>query len=318
MILRRSTALRLSFALAIAVVLVAPIANAYQSDDPAKDVSPYIADRQCSCHYPTPSENLSVTLKVPERTATGGTSTLVGVEVGIPAPVGEGIAFGLMLNATNMSGVRWDPSGFIGDGGFISAWVRINSTNPTIAFNVMEMRQTRSFNASFIPGNSNQTVEVTLIGMRTNNNQNVSGDFWTVATASVEVRRQKLLQLNVTLSNEELVSVSNLRVDFYVDDVYVGADTVDSLEGDSEANASVAWDATFAKDGWHDLRAVIDPMGNITELDRSNNEVKMRFWVGPVPEEADRSVLYLSVVVVVVVVAVVAGFWYYRQRIYKL
>lgn len=315
MIVRRTAALRYAVAVAIAFVLLAPIANAYQGDTASKDNSKFIRERQCSCHYQTPSDNVTVVLRVPERAAVGPTAKTVKVEVGILAPIDESIAFGLMLNATNMTSVRWEPSGFTGDAGFIPSWVKVNNS---IAFNTVRIPQTRWINATFIPGSTNQTINVTLVGMRTNNNNNLTGDYWTVTTASVDVRRQRLLELNVTVANDELVSVSNLRVDFYVDDVYVGADTINSLEAEGEANASVLWDATFAEDGWHDLRAVIDPNGNITELDRDNNEVKTRFWLGPVPEEEHRGVLYMAVVVVIVVVAVVAGFWYYRQRIYKL
>lgn len=312
-VLRRLVAL-----LAVSILVAGPLASAYESGLPDEDNSAYVRARTCYCHTPLPADNVSLVLRVPEQFAIPTSSSMVRIEVGILAPVaaGKNIAFGLLLNATNTTNVRWDTSSFLGTSGITASHIKVNGT---VAYNSKALpANLRWFNASFLPGKVNQTIEVTLVGMYVDRNANATGDAWAVKSAMVEVRLQRLIKLNVTVRNEERVAVSNVPVEFYIDDVSIGRVSLTSIEPLKSANASISWDATFAKDGWHDMRAVIDPDGNVTETDKGNNEIKRRIWLGEVQEAPDRTPIYAAVAIVVVAVLVMVGFWYYRKRLYQL
>ncbi len=318
--IRRSTAVRLAAALAVAVVLAGPLASAYEGDATAKDNSQYVRARTCYCHTPRPADNVSLVLRVPEQVAIPTANQLVRIEVGILAPVaaGRNIAFGLLLNATaNATNVRWDTSSFLGPPANITAsMIRINGT---AMYNSKPLPPNlRWFNGSFNPGSVNQTIEVTLVGMYVDRNANATGDVWAVKSASVEVRKQRLVSLNVTVRNRESVAVSNVPVAFYIDDAYIGRTTINNIQPKSSENATMRWDATFAKDGWHDMRAVIDPDGNVTETDKGNNEISRRIWLGEVEERPDRTPVYAAIAIIAVAAIVMVGFWYYRKRLYQL
>ena len=296
-------------------MLAAPIATAYQND--SNDNERYVRERTCYCHDPQPSSNVSVVLKAPERFALPAKQAPVKVEVGIPAPRHtEGIGFGLLLNASlNGTDVRWDPSTLKGEDIINPTVIR---SNGSALWNVDPILIGRWFNVSFIPGRINQTIEVTVIGMRTNHNGNETGDIWAITTTKVEIRIQRLLRLNVTVNNNEPVTVTNTKVAFYVDDAFVGNSTIGLIQADGKENASIEWDATFARDGWHDMRVVIDPDGNITETDRGNNVLTRRFWVGPVSPQEGHAVAYAVGAIVVVVAVVALILWYRNRRLYKL
>jgi hypothetical protein len=288
---RGPTRVRIAAALLALAMVSLPMASAYMN--PVNDNSKYVREKNCYCHDPVPSSNVTIVLKVPERATIPQKQTPVKVGVGIMAPPTEGIGFGLLLNASlNSTGVRWDAATVTGDGGLIPSWVKANLT---AMWNTHHLDATRWFNASFIPGTINQTIDVTVIGMRTNKNGNETGDIWAIKTAKVEVRKQRLVTLNVTVRNNEPVSVTNLRVDFYIDDALVGTNMVNSVPASGKTNATVQWDATFAKDGKHKLRAVIDPDNNITETDKGNNVVTKDIWIGPLPKVESLAGVYAEI-----------------------
>ena len=74
---------------------------------------------------------------------------------------------------------------------------------------------------------------------------------------------------------------------------------------------------TFIEEGEYSMRAVIDPQGTISELDRDNNEIVRSIWVGDAPSQADRTTLYTVVGTVVVVAVIALAFFLYRRRIYR-
>ena len=318
--IRRSMLMRLAAALAVLIVLAGPLASAYEGDTASKDNSDYVRQRTCYCHTPLPSDNVSLVLRVPEQVPIPTSNKLVRIEVGILAPdvAGKEIAFGLLLNATtNATNVRWDTSSFLGAPANISA--SMIKVNGTVVFNSKALPgKLRWFNCSFNPGLVNQTIDVTLVGMYVDRNNNATGDIWAVKSAMVEVRKQRLITLNVTVHNKEPVAVSNVPVAFYIDDVYIGRALIANIQPKTSENASIKWDVTFAKNGWHDLRAVIDPDGNVTETDKGNNEVNTRIWLGEVKEAPDRTPIYAAIAIIAVAVLVMVGFWYYRKRLYQL
>ena len=311
----RGRGARLGAALFMLAILAVPLATAFQNS--SSDNEPYVRGRTCFCHDPLPSSNVSIVLRAPERFALPKGQAPVKIEVGILAPKNtEGIGFGLLLNAShNGTDVRWDSASLRGEDIINPAVIRPNGS---ALWNIQPILIGRWFNVSFIPGRINQTIEVTVIGMRTDRNGNETGDIWAIKSAKVEVRLQRLIALNVTVNNGEPVSVTDVKVDFYVDDVFVGKSTINSIQADSKENTSISWDATFAKNGWHDMRVVIDPDGNITETDKGNDVMTRRFWVGPVQSKESHTVVYAVGAIVGAAIMVGLVLWYRNRRLYKL
>jgi hypothetical protein len=311
----RGRGARLGAALIMLAILVVPLATAFQND--SNDNEPYVRERTCYCHDPLPSTNVTIVLRAPERFALPTKQSPVKVEVGILAPKNvEGIGFGLLLNVSkNGTDVRWDPASFKGEDILNPSVIR---SNGSVLWNVDPILIGRWFNVSFIPGRINQTIDVTVIGMRTDHSTNVSGDIWAIKSTKVEVRLQKLINLNVTVNNNEPVTVTDVKLAFYVDDKPVGNSTIGSIRADAKENSTIQWDATFAKDGWHDLRVVIDPAGNITETDKGNNVMTRRFWIGPVPPKESHTLLYGIGAIAVAAVVIGLVLWYRNRRLYKL
>jgi len=311
----RGRGVRLGAALVMLAIMVVPLATAFQND--SADNEPYVRERTCYCHDPLPSSNVTIVLRAPEQVALPKTQAPVKVEVGILAPRHiEGIGFGLLLNVSkNGTDVRWESATLNGEDIIKPSVVRANGS---AMWNIDPILIGRWFNVSFVPGRVNQTIEVTVIGMRTNHNNNVSGDTWAIKSTTVEVRVQKLINLNVTVSNNEPVTVNGVKLTYYVDDVLVGNSTINSIRADGKENATIQWDATFAKNGWHDLRVVVDPDANITETDKGNNVMTRRFWVGPVPPTQSHALAYGIGAIVIVAIAVGVVLWYRNRRLYKL
>jgi hypothetical protein len=228
-------------------------------------------------------------------------------------------AFGLILNeSVPGSGVRWETK--FGDGPTPptnSAKVSV-STDGMVIFS--RDRITRDwFNVSFIPGHVDQTLELTVVAMMGNDNgTNDTRDDWTVLEGhTIEVRKQRLLNLTVEVSNDSDIAVSDVSVDFYIDDERIGQSRVDFVGPKDKSNATISWDVTYKKDGRYVMRAVIDPEGRITEGDRSNNEVTRSIWLGGPPEPADRTYLYAVGALVVVAIVAAMGWFLYRRRLYR-
>jgi len=306
---------RLGAALVMLAVLLLPFATAFQNV--SNDNEPYVRARTCYCHDAQQSSNVSIVLRAPERFALPTTQAPVKVEVGILAPRNtEGIGFGLLLNAShNGTDVRWESASLKGEDIIKPPVVRANGS---AMWNIDPILIGRWFNVSFIPGRINQTIEVTVIGMRTNHNGNETGDIWAIKSTKVEVRLQKLLKLNVTVSNNEPVAVTDVKLAFYVDETFVGNSTIGSIQANGKENASIDWDATFAKNGWHEMRVVIDPDNTITETDKGNDVMTRRFWVGPVPPTEGHTLAYGIGAIVVVAIVVGVVLWYRNRRLYKL
>jgi subtilase family serine protease len=153
--------------------------------------------------------------------------------------------------------------------------------------------------------------------MRSDGDGNETGDLWNTADINIKVRKQRLVNLTVGVTNNEDVSTTSVLVDFYIDGEYIGNNTIPNIPGGATENATVAWDATFMKDGEYQMRAVIDPLGHITEIDQGNNEVTRTIYLGGPPEPEDLTLYYTLGGVAVIAVAGVTVLWFWRRRQYR-
>lgn len=303
--------------LVLVLLATMPVANAYLGDK--GDKSEYAKEGSCYCHGTEPSPEMDIVIRVPTQVAYTPNNKSVIAEVGLLGGPDGITSFAAYLNAsTTPANVKWQKRfGNVTSSGQVPDAGNLLKLNGSIIYSIKAL-QVRWFNLSFIPGNADQTIELSVIGLRSDRNGNESGDPWGRASVTIEVREQRLMTINVPVSNEGSIVANDVLVDFYIDDEYIGNNTVQTVPEDSKENASIEWDITFKEDGKYQLRAVIDPQGRITEVDKSNNEITRTIWLGEPPEEEDTTTLYYTVgaaVGVVVVVALVL-FWYFRRRSY--
>jgi hypothetical protein len=311
--LRGGTA-KVAIVILMVMMVSVPVVSGYLNKN--IDMTEYVREQSCYCHGTEVASNVTIIIEVLERVSYSPGNRSIDVMVGILGEPENLTGFGLYLNTSETDdNVRWRNS-YTNDTGIVPIPEDLIKVNGTSLWSVGPITD-KWFNVSFVPGNVDQTIVVSVAGMRANDNQNVSGDFWNVGSQAVEVREQRLATLNVTVTNEQPISVSEVLVDFYVDDEYIGNDTIQHIPENGKENASVEWDITYEKDGKHDMRAVIDPNGMITVLDRDNLEIEVEIWLGEQPEDLDSAIYYGLGAVLVGVILIFLVFWYWRRRQYQ-
>lgn len=313
---------RLVAVLVLMMLAMVPFASGYLN--PEVNMAEYALEKTCYCHGELPVDNVTIFIDVPDQVAWTPRNESVTVTIGILGKPENLTGFGLYLNASeDETNVKWNKDIANDSGPLPDVGDKISVDGPTM-WTVGPLHE-KWYNLSFVPGNEDQTITLSVTGMRANGNNNESNDYWNVAEQVIEVREQRLMQLNVTISNLQPIAVneptpgaSAFLVDFYVDDEYIGNSSVEEVLHNDKANVSIDWDVTFKEDGEYTLRAVIDPQGAITELDRSNNEITREIWLGDPPEEENLLQVYYGIGSVIVgVVIIVVLFWYIRRRQYR-
>lgn len=310
----RGVTAKVAIVVLMALLVSVPVVSGYLNKN--IDMTEYVREQSCYCHGTEVEPDVTIIIDVPERTSYTPTNRSIDVMVGILGEPENLTGFGLYLNTSETDdNVRWKNS-YINDSGMAPIPEDLIKVNGTSLWSVGPITD-NWFNVSFIPGNTDQEIVVSVVGMRANDNINESGDFWNIGSQVVEVREQRLATLNVTVTNEQSIAVSEVLVDFYVDDEYIGNNTIQHIPENGKENASVQWDITYVKDGKHDMRAVIDPNGRITVLDRDNLEINEEIWLGEKPEELDNTLYYGLGAVLVGVFLIFMVFWFWRRRQYQ-
>ncbi len=312
--LLRGVTAKVAIVVLMAMLVSVPVVSGYLNKN--IDMTEYVREQSCYCHGTEVEPDVTIIIEVPDRISYTVGNRSVDVMVGILGEPENLTGFGLYLNTSETDdNVRWKTS-YVNDTGiapFPEDLVRVNGTSLWSVGPITD----KWFNLTFIPGSEDQEIVVSVAGMRANDNNNESGDLWNVASQVVEVREQRLATLNVTVTNEQTIAVSEVLVDFYIDDEYIGNYTIPHIPENGQENASVQWDITFVKDGKHDLRAVIDPDHRITVLDRDKLEINEEIWLGEQPEQPDNALYYGLGGVIVGVLIIFVVFLYWRRRQYR-
>ncbi len=312
----RSKVVRLASVLILALMIALPLSSAYLNE--SIDMTEYVEQGTCYCHGALPVPDVDIVIDVPLQVPYTPENDTVRVGIGILGQPENLTAFGLFLNASeDDSGVEWTKR-FSNDtvdlaDGTTRGIIRVNKTS---LWTVGEVTYPW-FNVTFVPGQVDQDIVLTITGMKADGNENETGDHWNLGDVTIKVRRQRLVTLSVGVTNLNDIGSSEVLVDFYMDGEYLGNSTVGRIPGEATENATFEWDATFEKEGAHKLRAVIDPFGHVTETDISNNEITRTIWLGGPPEEEDLTLYYGLGSMVVGVVIIVTVFWYWRRRQYR-
>lgn len=312
----RGKAAKLAAVLMLVLLVALPVSSAYL--DETVDMTEYVEERSCYCHGADPAIGVDIVVDVPDKVAYTPGNDTVRVGIGILGEPHNLTGFGLFLNASQSDdGVKWTKN-FSNDtvdhrDAVVRGIIRVNETSLWTVGKVTS----KWFNVSFIPGQTDQDIVLSVTGMRANDNQNETGDYWNVAELTIKVRKQRLVNLVVGVTNDEEISVNEVTVDFYIDGEYLGNGKTEHIQPHASQNATIQWDVTFKKDGKYKLRAVVDPEGLVTETRKDNNEVTRDIWLGGPPEERDLQIYYGLGSMAVGAVIIVAVFWFWRRRQYR-
>lgn len=312
----KGKAMRLTAVLMLALLVALPVSSAYLNEN--LNMTEHVEEKSCYCHGTEPSIGVDIVIDAPTEVAYTDTNTSVKVGVGILGEPPNLTGFGLFLNASETDdGVKWTKyfsnDTVEHDDAASRGILRVNTTSIWTVGKVTS----KWFNLTFIPGQTDQDLVLSVTGMRANDNENETGDSWNIAEQTITVREQRFINLTVAVTNDNDINVNEVDVEFYIDDEFIGVGKTPGIEAQSSQNATVQWDVTFKKDGKYKLRAVIDPEGLITEIDKDNNEVTRVIWLGGPPEETSLQVYYGLGGIVVVIIVISVVFWYWRRRQYR-
>ena len=95
--------------------------------------------------------------------------------------------------------------------------------------------------------------------------------------------------LTATIRNRGNSSASNVQVEFYEFDTFLGATVIDEIPGNGAGNTSITVPAMSSGD--HLIRVVIDPSETIPELDETNNEASQIIQPGDTPGPTEGNIL---------------------------
>jgi hypothetical protein len=297
----------------ILMLAALPVGSAYLSNI---DMTEYATEGTCYCHGVDVSPDISITINVTDKVPYNQANDTVSVNVGILGDPQNLTGFAMFLNGSkSQENLRWvhKYSNSTGEAVDPRDVIKINSST---LWTIAPINDTE-FNVSFVPGSVDQEVTISVTGLRANDNDNETGDLWNVAMTTIEVRKQRMSTLNVTVTNSEPISITEVEVDFYIDGEFIGSYVIPHIGQDGRENATIEWDVTYVKDGKHKLRTVIDPKERITVLDREDLDTTMDIWLGEPPEEEDYSLYYGLGTVAVGAIVVLVVFWLWRRRQYR-
>jgi hypothetical protein len=176
---------------------------------------------------------------------------------------------------------------------------------------------------TLLPSNQTGNITMYVFAYVGDGNRSTHGDreVYHLAVKQIAMRAQRLVPLNVTIANDQNVSVKNVLVSFYARGpsesgyTLVGNTTVAAMNPKGTADVGVAWDATWADPSVYTVKVVIDPLHEHPEVFEDNNVFFFQVNLGtPAAAQQANTVGQLLVGAVVATIAVVCAaiFWYNR------
>jgi hypothetical protein len=193
-------------------------------------------------------------------------------------------------------------------------------------------------NITLLPSNTTGNITMYVFGYVGNGNRstifvNHSGEntsaqdgpeLYQLAVKPIQMRAQRVLPVNVTVTNNANVSLTNVLVSFFAkgphDSGYrlIGNSTVAALNARGNADVGVAWDATWEEPSLYTVKVMIDPLHQHEEVSEDNNVVFAQVNLGPAPEASTQSTIgqvFLWGTLASVIAVAVALYWY--NRVYE-
>jgi len=180
-----------------------------------------------------------------------------------------------------------------------------------------------SMNLTLLPSNTSGNFTMYVFGYvgEGNRSAHAAHEFYNLATKPIQMRPQRLIPINVTLTNEANVSVTNVLVSFYAKGpgnagyTLIGNNTVAALNAKGNADVGVKWDATWEQPAVYTVKVVVDPLGEHTEVFEDNNVMFIQVNLGPSAGAASESVVGQAFLwgTLITVGAIAAVLWWYNK-----
>ncbi len=187
-----------------------------------------------------------------------------------------------------------------------------------------DLNGSATLNLTLLPSNRTGSITLYVIGYVGDGNRTTHSkkEFYSIASLDIAMRAQRIIPVNVTVSNDANVSVTGVNVSFFAkgpadaDFVSIGNSTVGAVNANGQADTGIAWDATWADSAVYTLKVVVDPTHQHPDVFEENNVLFFRVNLGP-PEPDTQGLLIGQVFLwgsVAVIVAVAVGLWIYNRR----
>jgi hypothetical protein len=180
-----------------------------------------------------------------------------------------------------------------------------------------------TMNITLLPSNTTGNFTMYVFGYVGEGNRSTHGahEFYNLATKPIQMRPQRLVPINVTLTNEANVSVTSVLVSFYAKApgastyTLIGNSTVAALNAKGTADVGVKWDATWEEPKVYTVKVIVDPLGEHTETFEDNNVMFVEVNLGPSADAASESVVGQAFLwgTLITVVALAAFLWWYNK-----
>lgn len=180
-----------------------------------------------------------------------------------------------------------------------------------------------TMNITLLPSNTTGNFTMYVVGYVGEGNRSTHGthEFYNLATKAIQMRPQRLIPVNVTLTNDANVSVTNVLVSFYAkgpaDTGYrlIGNSTIAAVNAKGSADVGVKWDATWEQPAVYTVKVIVDPMGEHAEAFEDNNVIFFQVNLGPAAEAASESLVGQALLwgTLITVAAIAAVLWWYNK-----
>jgi len=174
-----------------------------------------------------------------------------------------------------------------------------------------------------LPTNQTGNITMYVFAYVGDGNRTTHGarELYHLAVKQIAMRAQRMVPLNVTIANDQNISVKNVLVSFYAkgpadrDYTLVGNASVAAMNPKGTADVGVAWDATWTDPTVYTIKVVIDPLHEHPEVYEDNNVYFFQVNLGP-PAAVQHANLVAQLIVgamIAAIVAVAAALWWYNK-----
>lgn len=138
-----------------------------------------------------------------------------------------------------------------------------------------------------------QTVYITVQGIGDTDNVNLTN------TAQYPIKVVYPIMFTANVHNSAAITLYNIPVNFYVDNKYIGNQTISLISPNSTANTTFSWIVSSVGSGQHTIKFVVN--STYIYFNNGQNSYQYQIYIGTIP---NYSWVWYTFVVVVVVLGV--------------
>lgn len=181
----------------------------------------------------------------------------------------------------------------------------------------------RTMNLTLLPANRTSNVTMYVFGYvgEGNRSTHAGREFYQVAKKDIQMRAQRVVPVNVTVSNDANVSVRDVTVAFFAkgpgdsDFQPIGNASLATIDAKGKGDAGVVWDVTWQAPTVYTVKVVVDPLHLHGDAFEDNNVGFFQVNLGPAAATTGQGNAMQAFLwgTLAVFGAVVVGLWWYNR-----